>query len=116
MPTFEAHDREALIDKVSADPLRRRTGFQAHANEFIPPSVKNSRHGLRVTEHLPLPQDVASLANDAYGYRIQRNIKSCIKAYCRSPLARSAQSITQTPQSGKWAGIQRAEPNTPSLP
>lgn len=35
---------------------------------------------------------------------------------CRSPLARSAQSIRRTPSSRKGSGTRRLEPNTPSLP
>ncbi|MER8772245.1 hypothetical protein NKH63_26530, partial [Mesorhizobium sp. M0960] len=65
MSTLETHDREALVDQVSADPLRCRTGFQANANEIVPPSLKCSRHSIRVTEHLSLPQHLAGLGDNA---------------------------------------------------
>lgn len=71
MSTLETHDREALVDQVSADPLRGRTSFQANPNEIVPPSLKCSRHGIGVTEHLPLPQHLTGLGDNANSYRVE---------------------------------------------
>src|SRR3954465_13333195 len=71
MSTLETHDREALVDQVSADPLRCRTSFQANANQAIPQPLKCSRHGIGVTEHLPLPQHLAGLGDNANSYRVE---------------------------------------------
>jgi hypothetical protein len=81
MPALQANDGEALVNKMPADPFRRRTGIETDASKTISPSVNSTPHGLGVTEHLPLPWHLTSLANDANGYRVERGIQSCIDAH-----------------------------------
>jgi hypothetical protein len=59
--------RQALIDTMVANPLRRGTSFEANANQIIMPSPNSGLHHRGITEHLPLPKHLAALADNANG-------------------------------------------------